>query len=741
MVDDSEETLWTKPDLLFPQPDPHGLPSVRTGLPRADVPLHRALMGAIGETDVVAASLDTAHLYEMATFYAQPRARFQRPTNRVADELVRDFGLPDHPDILYMLGEDPDGRELHVLPIHGDPKVLEKIAFGKESYRRPRRRSMHALDVMMPDLDQVVTLFDASGRSVGSIAAILEEGQAGGTLSVLSHIEALRKIGAVLVRPRTDADLSRLLARADRIFGPTSVFSHQTGRGLTIEQFLVPEDVLRIMELWEQYPDDPSVREAIYTLCRKTEDPQVKAMFRSDYGPKLADVALSASTAYEPLLQLCETRDDLIAIAERVKNNPPWLMDLCRTYSTLVHDTVASGDPNKFLWEKPLAYRIYQVGHDLVKTAILHHDEPGFREDYLHASLQALYDTLNTLHRINIPDLLPKENEMYEGLADYATANAGDTVALSLIAPVVEEYFLLKLKRIIPDEFDRAREFFYHSIGDALNAHANEATGDDELQLSLLVHVFDELAERGYWKAGNVLQDAGSGDGTRILEPFLESPVMQRAPPGHVYAVDADAFPQPSHDQWIAVEQKFEDPDYPTIHARHQGKEGIEPIDAIVEVWSSPNDLEAPNQQRMFVNFSESLRKREGDRPGGILVLELPVGYIQEMITEADQIGSREMGRARYDFPLGEGRTLEKQLEIMLPHTLLIRAMRAGFRPLNLPQGNGDIKTPAFYRTGGGKERAIFVFERVGDPQMTLDLAALEDGQEWMGIGRPDRQS
>ncbi len=681
--------------------------AVGPGMPRTHLPWYQAARPILGE--LAGAVDETAHLHMMEAFYRTPRATMRR----IPDGLAIQKFFPTSGEWTPFMLEVDDPENLYIVPIAGDPDLRSRISKVREVFRRPRVISFDMRDVTHPLLDQMITCFDGDGAAIGSLVEIQEAGEQGAMLTLLTHEEALRKIGASVFRPRSNEQLAHLLSAADSVLGPESEFARETGNRATIERQYVFEDALHTIGLIDTYRGKRKTLNSLYAIC--------------------------ASPATESLLGFCDSEDEIEHVASIVKKRPPWLMELCRSYNTLRHDTITAGDPEKFIYERPLEAQAFRLGHDLMKTALLHHDDVGFRQDYLDASLRALYDTLNALHAIDLPARLPKEQDMYTGLADFATSYAGDAIQLSLIAPVVEQLFLLKLKRIIPGEFEKARDFFYKFIGSALNAHSNEATGDDEQQLQLLTDVFDELVTLGYWHEGDILQDAGAGRGDRILRRFLLSKVMQKARPGYVYAVDALFFDQPGDRLWDAVQMQFEDDDYPHIHAKKIGARGIVPIDAITETWSSPSDVGADKQQAMFEHFSRSLKKREGNTPGGVLVLEVPIGYINEMIAFAQERGRREMGEVTLHYPIGDGKTLDKPLEIMKTHDLIIRAMRAGFRPLNLPPGKGVVKTPAFYRTGAGKDRGIFVFERVGDPEPTLDAAALGDGQILVGSARPDK--
>lgn len=676
-------------------------------IPRVLYPLQNKLKWLLG-SDVAEGVDATAQAYMMEAFYKEPRVAMER----VEDDTALSLLLPESDDWIWMKVQQPDPREAHAVPIAGDPALRARVKKAREVFRRPRVKSLFHDEVVRPILDQMIVFYDDEENAIAGAVAIPEEGEAGKLLTVVPIEEALRKAHVSMMQKRKADDLIQLFTHAETYLGPGSAFAQATGHDATIPQFLVQETAFRTLELLKKFHNDPKTLEHIYAIC--------------------------SSPATEGFVSFCESADDIARVASLVERNPSWLMKLAQAYSTLGHDTITAGDPEKFLWEKPLAQHIYQLGHDLIGNALFHHNDPGFRQDFVDASMAALHDTLNMLHGINLPAKLPKEQTMFQGLADYAAMYADDPVALSLLTPIVEQLTLLKIQRIIPGEFAKAREYFYTAIGSALNAHSNEATGDDKLQLSMLVDIFTELTELGYWKAGYILQDVMSGNGKRILEPFLDSDVMKQNIPGMVYAVDGLSYPQPSHGKWLQVVMDATAEDYPEIHARHTGKPGAR-VHAKTAIWSGFNDGDALEQDKILRNEARSLKKRQGDEPGGVLIVEVPMGYVDAMLEEAERIESREMGRAPLHYPIGGDKTLDKPLEIVKVHDMLVKAKRAGFRPLNLPPGKGIMKTPAFYRTSAGKERAYFVFECVGDPESTLAELALESGKVLVGSGRPDR--
>lgn len=682
--------------------------AVGADVPRVLYPVRKKMESWFGP-DIAGSVDDTAHGHMMDIFWKAPRVQMEP----IGEDSALSSLLPDSDDWTWMKVQvDDDPSNTHALPVAGDPSLRRKVVRASEAFRRPRVKSLFHDDVVHPIVDQMIVFYDGAGKVIAGAVSTPEDGEEGKLLTAVPLDEALRRARVSVLRPRKESEVARLYALSEDFLGPGSEFAQETGDDTTIERFFTHETALRTVELLVTFQDDPKARKNLYAIC--------------------------SSPATESLVGFCESVQDVAHVADLVKKKSPWLIKLAQAYSTLGHDTITSGDPEKFLWEKPLEQHVFELGHDLIRNALFHHNDPGFRDEYLHASFQALHDTLNVLHGIELPARLPKEQTMYKGLADYATMHADDTVALSLITPVVEQIFLLKLKRIIPGKFEAVRDYFYGAIGSAMNAHSNESTGDDELQLQLLTDIFDELVALGYWHEGDVYQDAAAGSGERILRPFLRCKAMQKYPPSIVFATDALAFPQPNDGAWVAVQAQYEDPKYPHIHATHIGKQGIVPIRLITSIWSSAVDVGADKQPAMFNHWSESLLKRDEDTPGGILVLEIPTGYIDEMIAFAEARGGGDMGEVILKYPIGDDKTLDKPLEIMMMHNLLIRAMRAGFRPLNLPPGKGVIKTPAFYHTGAGKARGYFVFERVGDPQQTLDQLAVEAGKAtFVGSGRP----
>lgn len=214
------------------------------------------------------------------------------------------------------------------------------------------------------------------------------------------------------------------------------------------------------------------------------------------------------------------------------------------------------------------------------------------------------------------------------------------------------------------------------------------------------------------------------GNGLRILEPYLESDILQLLKPEIVVGVDGMDFSKSAEGKpWRFIQADLTDPDVIYILAKALGRDGQIPADLITNMWSGINDNDPLEQEAMLILASLSLRKAEEGVPGGCYVLEVPMdGYMDQMIEIAKKEGLHELGKALLRFPTDEG-FIDKMLEIITKHSMVQRAKDAGFRILNFPPGGETVNVPAIFYTGAGKPRMIVVLERVGDPVPSLAMA------------------
>lgn len=682
--------------------------AVALDTPRVLYPLRKQLEQWFGPG--VAGSVDaTAHQHMMDAFYYAPRVSMEL----VSDDSVVSRLLPESDNWTWMKIFQNDARNVHAIPIAGDPAIRGRVKKALEGFRRPKVKSLIHDDVVQSTLDQLIIFYDDAGHAIAGAAAIPEEGEERKLLTVVPLEEALRKARVSVLRKRKERDFSQLFSNAESLLGPGSEFAQATGHDATIERFLTHETAFKTLELLDKFHDDPKSLKHIYTIC--------------------------SSPATEGFVSFCESAGDLAHVASLVKKEPPWLIKLAQAYSTLGHDTITAGDPEKFLWEKPLEQHVFQLGHDLIGNALTHHDDPDFREDFFEASMAALHDMLNMLHGLDLPARIPKEKDLHGSLTDHTLQRARDMVAMTVIIPYTEELMRLRLGNLQPGEMEQATQYFYSVVGPStLTTSASRVTGDTERQAAVIEDIFVQLVAQGRWKIGDVFVDLGSSNRVRIGKRHAAF-LRKLAAPSKIIAVDAIAHEYPDEPDVLAVQMALEDPDLPMIHARHLGKQEIVPVDAAMMMWSVLNDIGPDKLQDVFNNIAKMLRKREGDKPGATLIVEVPMGYVDDLIKKADAQGQAAFPAANLRYPVGDGGTVDKPLSIVHAYEMLVRAMRAGLEPLNLPPGEGPLKVVCLYDTQAGKKRAFFVFERVGDPQPTLDQLVAVGKAEKVGVGRPDR--
>lgn len=597
------------------------------------------------------------------------------------------------------------------IPIAGSPEERKRIQRVLEVHRRPSLNLLDHRTFFDPPTDRAFVCFDAEGKAIAGASETSDQRDHQQLVTISSVANALRKARAPLLRERSEDKLRRLFAQSEHYLYPESELAHEIGYQ-SIAQYPVLEFALDMVELYEQFGNDAETSRNLTALC--------------------------ASPA-QGLVMFCDSADDIRHLSSLVKKNQPWFWDLVGSYSTLCQDTITAGDPDKFLWEKPLEHHVYTLGHDLIRNALFHHDDPGFRQDFVDASMAALHDVLNYLHDIDLPAKIPKEKDMHDKLTAYTLQRAGDMVAMTAVIPLTEEWMRLKLGNLPPGEMEQATQYFYSVVRPStLTASANRVTGDTERQIAVVEDIFIQLAAQGRWRQGDVFVDLGSSDRERIGKEHAKF-LRKLAAPGKIIAVDAMAYTYPDEQDVVAVQMALEDPDLPMIHARIVGKQEMVPVDAAMMMWSVLNDIGPDKLQDVLNNVAKMLRKRDGDIPGGTLIVEVPMGYVEELKKMADDMGHAAFPAARLHYPIEEGKTVDKPLSIVYAYEMLVRAMRAGLEPLNLPPGKGPINVVCLYDTQAGKKRAFFVFERVTDPEPTLDQLVNDEKAVKVGSAQPGR--
>lgn len=676
----------------MPEDDTRGPPDIpdiaglqTTGTPRADRRDISALAQRIG--------------LEFAPGVADTSQDFQMEVLRNTPRVVMDIRIGVKSGTAAFYARD-DENEYYV-PFVGPPDIVRHSVKAREMYRNESipGNQYNFVDLSQIQINQLVTIFNSEGVAIGSIP-FLDPGDAPPEAPhLMRHTDALRVMQAPLLTPRSEEAYTQLFTQADSVFGPGTEYAKKTGRTETIEQYLSLEHACGILERLDRYKDNPAALDAVYTL----------AGYDFPYG--------------EVALQLCDSQEDLFGMIKLLQDNPQYAKQMLRAFLTIEIDTSSRGEKKILPYEKPFDHAIFRLGRNLVRGAVFSDRKDPMPDWYLHLSCQALAQVLDDLYGLPLEEKVPPEQALYRELSEYALAQGNDPAKLAMIEPLIERYFLLKLDRILPGAMKTDRERFYAAVGEELGPHANESTGDDELQLLLQTETFRELVRLGYWKKGMVYQDDCCGDGARILRPFLQSSIMQEYPPAEVIGVDGRVFPQPADGLWHAVQCDLTNPEYPSIAPRVLGKPVS--VDVITNIWSGINDNDPLEQEQILANMALALRKRTGDTPGGIAIIELPLGYIEEMIAVSDRSGREEMGEAPLAYPTDRG-IVTKTLEILKKHDIVIRTRRAGFRILNLPDGHSPVGIPMVYETTAGKTRGFIVMERIGDPEPSLARAAEE---------------
>lgn len=658
-----------------------------TGTPRADRRDLTLLMRGIG-SELAYSVANTSHDFQMQALRSTPR-------------VVMDVRVGVNGGTAAFYARD-DENEYYV-PFVGPPDTVLHSVKAREMYRNESIPGNQYIfeDLSRIRINQLVTVFNLQGVAIGSIPFLDPGDSQPETPRLMSHTDALCAMQAPLLTPRSEEEYTHLFSHADSVFGPETEYAKKTGRTETMEQYLSLEHACGILERLDRYKDNPTALDAIYTL----------AGYDFPYG--------------EAALQLCDSQEELIGMVKLLQENPAYTKQMLRAFLTIEIDTSSRWDKKVLPYEKPFDLAIFRLGRNLVKGAVFSDRKEPIPDWYLHLSCRALSQVLDDLYGLPSQDLVPPEQAIYHELSEYVLARGNDPAKLAMIEPLIERYFLLKLDRILPGAMKTDRERFYATVGEELGPHANESTGDDEMQLLLQIETFRELVRLGYWKQGMVYQDDCCGDGARILRPFLQSSIMREYPPGVVIGVDGRAFPQPADGLWHAVQCDLTSSEYPGIATRVLDSREPVPVDVITNIWSGINDNDPLEQEQIFANMALVLKKRTGDTPGGVAIIELPLGYIEEMIAVSNRTGREEMGEAPLAYPTGDG-IVTKTLEIIKKHDIVIRARRAGFRILNLPDGQSPVGIPMVYETTAGKTRGYIVMERIGDPEPSLARAAEE---------------
>lgn len=709
------------------------------GVPRHMISVFDHASARIGQKQALALE-DAILTEEMRRHYTDPPLALSPLYSPRIDPTIATFD----PERLVMGVTLGDEVTTQTIEVHGNPADLARITGSRECLRRTIPYESLAVWLApilakQPLIFRVIVMEDAKNNILGAAVIGQDRGLLSPSASFTTCLDAFREFGVPLLRKRSDSDIVHLLSRANDVLYPDSEFSKKTGRNVPAYLYLDPESMFRMVELWDTYNGDPLAQQAIIDIVTPWVYPWGESVVDERYG-EAASIARQVICPSETLLHLPDTREELLHIARVVTEKPDWLGKVIHNYHIVIQDTYGARSGEQFLWELPFANRVYQLGRNLVKSWLLHSDDPDFRPDLYNASFAALHDALNYLHGLDFPAATPPQLTMHGRLTDFTVARAQDSVSLVAIRPLVEMYFVYRIQEGIakgtfhPGSFEQARDYFYKTIAVHLNANADAATGDTRQQIDGTKGILRALADYGSIAIDGVVVDMGCGklkDGrvAPVLYPFIR----ELAPQGRIIAVDALPIEDPHWDGVHVVQKALEDPELTSVVDRK--------ADAIVLLWSVINDVGPDKLQEVMNNLVRMLRKKEGDRPGGGLVLEVPLGYVEELMEKSQEDGLRAFPPAELHYPLGEGEVLDKPLSILYVYEMLVRAMAAGLKPLNIPPGKGALNVVFDYDTAAKKHRAFFVFERVGDPQQTLEQAALADGQVRVGVGRPGKQA
>lgn len=530
----------------------------------------------------------------------------------------------------------------------------------------------------------LLAVVDKDNAPLGSVALVPKDDLF--IIHVTGHDEAMRASGIRSLRPLHDDDVVTYLRTFEDFFGDESKFTQYT-RIHVFPKMLPPDSGFGVMQILAKAHEADGMEKDLYSFIA-----------RNPMGLYLLGSVSDTEQA-----------TDLIMFAQK---DPLLCGTVCDNYFAFTRDIDSLAGPSEHIFENPVLSYVHALGLNFF-LQVAHASATGIIDDELvHQSTLALRDVLNTLYAhergLAMPRRLPDEGVFYEKLVNFASANAQNPEAMQLVYPIIEQLWVEQLKTYVPGKFEESAGIFYDLMGDHLYKTASETTGDTEKQLLLLDRAFEWLVTQGYWNAGDVLLDAGSGPGERILHPFLLQPIIQQYAPGKVYAVDKDPYPQPSHALWQAVQKSFIEPDFTAAIA---GK-----VRVVTHLWSPINDLDGIEQQVALNNLNQVLEV------GGFLLLEAPADYVKEMKEYSESRDGEPLGKIVASFSLPDGQTASKEFFIGTPYSQLGRILKAGFVPINYPPDTNPVLTvPPTYVTKAGKERMMLILQKVREPEVSLD--------------------
>lgn len=549
----------------------------------------------------------------------------------------------------------------------------------------------------VPFLKHLFAVYDRDGNPLSSIALTDPDEGAIQRLHAQSHQGAIDTFDMGLLRPVSDKELVLYLRRYPEFFASTSEFMTQTD--FTDLPVLIPlEAGLQCMQLLDACGDSQTHKDKLFSFLKKRKQAGLLALLGLN---RQANVPEQISALYNFSSERAGAASKFIdKFAEVMLDVEP-----------VEHQF---GDKEA---AQPITHRITQMANALMQILLEDYAKPDFNLDLTYASFVALHDILSGIYRLPVPANIPEDAAFRGTLTDYALEHADDPKRLQLILPVLELLWLEKLHEYTPGAFQEQSTRFYERMGRYLHVSASETTGDTKQELARLGGIFDWLITSDRWHGGDRMLDVGSADGERILRPLLNSFQLQTHMPSSVYAVDRDPYPEPTDDAWAMIRKDFIAPDFATIVA--------EPVDVVTHTWSPICDLDSPDQKKALDNFNAVLK------PGGILILDIPAGYHEEMMVYKRVHGTKTLGRIAKEFRLANGSAVEKEFYIGEQYDIIGRAAMSGFRIINLPDAVDPInEVPAFYETRTGNRRVTLVLEKIGKPTTSLDQLALQFHQK-----------
>ncbi len=546
----------------------------------------------------------------------------------------------------------------------------------------------------VPFLKHLFAVYDEDGDPLGSVALTDPDEGAVQRLQFQSHRDAIENFDMGLLRPVSDTELDLYLRRFPTFFAPDSEFTTKTD--FTDLPVLIPlETGLQCMQFLDACGDSHAHREKLFSFLKKYKQAGLLALL--GLNPQ-ANVPEQIDRLYDFSL------DRLGISGECIEKFVEVMLDV-EPVEHQFSDKKAA---------QPITRRITQMASALMQIVLEDYAKPDFNWKLTYTSFAALQDILSGIYRLPVPADIPQDAAFRGTLTDYALAHAGDPKRLQLILPVLELLWLEKLREYTPGAFQEQSTRFYERMGKYLHESASKTTGDTEQELARLRGIFDWLITSDRWHKGDRIMDVGSADGERILRPLIISSQLQTHTPSFVYAVDKDSYREPADHTWTMIRKDFTDPDFVTIVDK--------PVDVITHTWSPICDLDSPDQKKALDNFNSVLKK------GGTLVLDIPAGYLEEMMEYQRVHRTKVLGRIAKKFRFADGAEVEKEFHIGEQYDIIGRAAMSGFRCINIPDTTSAVQgvPPAFYETGAGNKRVTLILEKIGEPTTSLDQLALQ---------------